>query len=370
MTANPYVVEPTGPSATSGTFLIDDVVSLAGNIRDGNWVEAGLDAAVTAIDAVATYSDPLGSAIAAGIGFILDHLEPLKGWLNDLTGDAAQVAANAGTYANVSAGLGTEATIVARSVTADLSEMSGAAIVAYRAFMGDLVETLRALADGADASSGALETASMLVQVVHDLVRDAIAEIVGSAISYAAELILTLGAATPLVIEQVSTRVASLSARLGSNVTGLVRSVGNLKDLIKRLDELIQSLKRFLDDIRPRRRRDPDEPEKPKQPGDPLAPESRPDTAGEDWEGRVADNGKGEVWQRPGAPNNADSVRIMEPTDRYPNGYVRFYNEHGQPIGLDGKPNVPGGTKADNARHTHIPINPDGTYSTPEGWNP
>jgi RHS repeat-associated protein len=58
--------------------------------------------------------------------------------------------------------------------------------------------------------------------------------------------------------------------------------------------------------------------------------------AGANWISRVADNGKGVVWQEPGAMGNANSLRIMESTSRYPNGYVRFYNESGQPIALDG----------------------------------
>lgn len=66
----------------------------------------------------------------------------------------------------------------------------------------------------------------------------------------------------------------------------------------------------------------------------------------------------------------SDSVRVMEPSDKYPNGYVRYDNDHDQPIGLDGKPTVPGGSKADNRAHTHIPMNPDGTYPVPKGWNP
>jgi hypothetical protein len=40
--------------------------------------------------------------------------------------------------------------------------------------------------------------------------------------------------------------------------------------------------------------------------------------------------------------------------------YVRYYNSHGQPIGLDGKP---GPNSA-----THIPVNADGSYPTPQGW--
>ncbi|MER6162389.1 polymorphic toxin-type HINT domain-containing protein [Streptomyces sp. NPDC001868] len=86
----------------------------------------------------------------------------------------------------------------------------------------------------------------------------------------------------------------------------------------------------------------------------------RPTGVGDDWVARIADTGKGSVWQKPGSTGNADMLRVMNPTARYPDGYVRFTNKHGQPIGLNGKP----GSKAD----THIPMNPDGTYPLPVGW--
>ncbi|BBH66684.1 hypothetical protein ACTI_33690 [Actinoplanes sp. OR16] len=78
------------------------------------------------------------------------------------------------------------------------------------------------------------------------------------------------------------------------------------------------------------------------------------------WSSRPADNGQGAVYQKPGSAGNADMVRVMDPKPGYPDGYVRFYNQHGQPIGLDGKP---GPNSA-----THIPIRPDGTYPVPQGW--
>ncbi len=83
----------------------------------------------------------------------------------------------------------------------------------------------------------------------------------------------------------------------------------------------------------------------------------------------MANNGKGEVWQDPamkdapkGTSPNRNVFRDEDPDPQYPDGCVRFYNDQGQPVGLDGKP----GSEA----HTHIPKNPDGSYPVPEGWNP
>lgn len=103
--------------------------------------------------------------------------------------------------------------------------------------------------------------------------------------------------------------------------------------------------------------------------GDPLPDSSRPDLAGQNWKGRVSDNEKGEVWQDPdfvgvkvNGNEDVNSMRVMDPTERYPNGYLRFYNKQGQPIDIDGRP-----TGKDP---THLPIREDGTFDIPRGWNP
>lgn len=93
----------------------------------------------------------------------------------------------------------------------------------------------------------------------------------------------------------------------------------------------------------------------------PTTSTNRPKGVPDSWTEREADNGKGTVYQDPNTSGNANMLRKMAPTGRYPNGYVRFHNEHGQPIGLDGKP----GPRS----KTHIPIKDDGTYDVPEGWN-
>lgn len=76
-----------------------------------------------------------------------------------------------------------------------------------------------------------------------------------------------------------------------------------------------------------------------------------------------AANDRGWVWQEPDsfdAGGNAWQFRHMEPTDRYPDGYVRMTNGNQQPLGIDGKP----GTSAES----HLPMDSRGTYPLPENW--
>jgi hypothetical protein len=89
-------------------------------------------------------------------------------------------------------------------------------------------------------------------------------------------------------------------------------------------------------------------------------PQAIPSAATKGWPRAITENGRGWVWREPGAEGNANSIRVMDPTDRYPHGYVRFYNTHGQPIDLAGKP----GSRAE----THIPRAVDGSFDLPEGW--
>jgi RHS repeat-associated protein len=76
------------------------------------------------------------------------------------------------------------------------------------------------------------------------------------------------------------------------------------------------------------------------------------------WVSRTANNGKGIVFQDPksiGTGNgNQNMIRIMEPTAQNPNGYVRVYNQYGQPVGYNSLP----GPNAD----THIPEEEPGPF--------
>ncbi|WP_025158601.1 TNT domain-containing protein [Leifsonia aquatica] len=245
MNANPLVAAPVDTATPfSGAGLLDSGTQLASAIESGDWVEGGMAAFSAAADTIATVSDPLGSLIAAGLGWLIDHFEPLKGWFNDLTGDAGEVQAFAQTWTNIQRQLQSSGDELTR-IVGDVDELAGEAMDAYRRFQQDSAQHLHGAATWAGAMATGLSVASTIVQVVHDIVRDVLSQLVGSAISWASEAVLTLGLATPWIVEQVSTRVASWVAKIGSKMTALVRSV---KALSKLLDEL-RGLLREADEL-------------------------------------------------------------------------------------------------------------------------
>ena len=229
-------------SPLSGTLLLEDGAGLVSAINSRSWVDAAVSGAATALDAAAAVANPLATVVAMGVGWVLDHIEPLKSWLNDLTGDAGQVQAFAGTWHNIDAAIGELAGRLERRVTGDLYEIAGAAADAYRALQADLAKMLGAAGTWAGAMGTGLEIAATIVQAVHDIVRDAISQIGGMAVQSAAEVALSGGLATPAVVARVATKTASTAASIGRKVTGVERSLRSLEGLLEKLKRLFHDL--------------------------------------------------------------------------------------------------------------------------------
>jgi hypothetical protein len=90
------------------------------------------------------------------------------------------------------------------------------------------------------------EGAGFLIAAVRVLVRDAIATVVSRLIVYAAEEVASLGLATPLLIEQVTTLVASWAAKIARWLRSLLDSLQRLAGQCHELERLIEALTRLL----------------------------------------------------------------------------------------------------------------------------
>lgn len=240
--SNPFVVgrlETATPF--SGTRLLEDGAQLSTAIRDRDWLSASLAGAAGVADAVSFALNPIAGIVAMGVGWILDHIEPLKSWLNDLTGDAGAVSGGAATWANIATCLTTAATDLTRSLNATLAEVTSQAVDAYKRLMSDVAAHLGMAQQLAAAIGTGLNVAASVVQVVHDLVRDAIADVIGLAVSCIIPL--------PNVIADVVAKVAKWVTRIGTKIRGLVTSFDSLNSLFHRADNLLATLRSVFNKV-------------------------------------------------------------------------------------------------------------------------
>ncbi|HEY7271830.1 MAG TPA: hypothetical protein VH502_03775 [Actinoplanes sp.] len=240
-TVNPLVAASVDKPADAwaGVWIAEDIELVAQGVRNGSWIDGTLGVTGASLDALALISDPVGALLQYGVAWIIEHVKPLSEALDWLAGDPGQIAAHAATWRNVAADLRRDADDLVREVRLGTAEWTGAASDTYRAWMGRRDHNLRALASGADAVAAITEGAGFLIAAVRILVRDAIAAVVSRLIVYAAEELASLGLATPLLIEQVTTLVAAWAAKIARWLRALIASLQRLADRCYELARLL-----------------------------------------------------------------------------------------------------------------------------------
>lgn len=232
----------------TGLGIIEDGESLQTAIASGDWAGELIAQASLAVGGAAAIVDPIGTLASMGLSWTLEHMEPLRGWVNDLTGDAGQVAGFAQTWHNI-ADLVTQRADELDASMGQILDMDGATIEAYRAFQSDVVDHVRAAGTWAGAFASGLEICSAIVQGVHDFVRELLSSVVASVIIWAGELVGTGFLAAPIVVEQIALRVAILAGRAGRLIVRLLRAVDTLMRLLDQLGTVFADLTRVLKSV-------------------------------------------------------------------------------------------------------------------------
>ncbi|WP_051367226.1 WXG100 family type VII secretion target [Hamadaea tsunoensis] len=360
MTINPLVAgRIDGPKdAWAGVWLAEDIELIKQGIDNHSWVDGTLGVVGAGLDALALVSDPVGVLLQYGISWIIEHVKPLTEALDWLAGDPGQIAGHAQTWRNVAKSLHESATHLADGAT-DVTGWQGSAADAYKAWTKQQQDAIEGLAKGAETMASITEGAGYLIAAVRILVRDAIATCVSRLIVYAAEELASFGIGTPLVVEQVTTLIASWAAKIARWLKALIGSLRKLMPIVRRLGEIIEDLKKILNKLRGRK---PEEPPKPKEPPkkiagpkefdphelDGLTPDEVRAKIPDDWNHDPSARGGGEVFRDP--VNKGRQVRIMPgyPPGSRPDpvtwGPYAVVSQNGQPpvkIPLAGNPTLP-----------------------------
>ncbi|AVT32901.1 MULTISPECIES: WXG100 family type VII secretion target [unclassified Plantactinospora] len=228
---NALVATPTSSrTAWTGSSLAEGFQGLHQSVNSGSWVDGLLAGGAFAMEAAATVIDPFSALLANGLGWAMEHFEPLREVLDKLTGIPDLVVAHAETWKNMAGALQTMAEDLYSSLASDLPDWGGSAAEAYQSKMANNVDGIGGLSVLAATMASATQAAGNLVQFTRDIVRDLICDLVARVIVWAAEALLIV--TIPVVAAQIVSAVLKWAGRIASYTSALITSLTNLKTLM------------------------------------------------------------------------------------------------------------------------------------------
>ena len=76
-------------TAAQGAGLLEDIESISSSLKEGSWLGVGLSTVGAVADVASAVTNPIATLVSWGAGFLIEHFEPLKGWMDQLAGNAA-----------------------------------------------------------------------------------------------------------------------------------------------------------------------------------------------------------------------------------------------------------------------------------------
>lgn len=336
----------------TGGGALEDIAGIKSAIDNGSWVQGGLSTVSLVADTASMFIDPLGTALSWGVGIIMDHCDPLRGWLQKLAGNKDEVLAKANTWRNIACQLEENAKRLDTNVASFTQYSRGQAANAFTKKAGGVSTILNGAAMGARGLAEGLNVLASIVDVVYSMVRDAISQIIGTFISAVIQAVLTAGLALAELIPEITAKVGAWATKLGASIKDLVSSAGKLKNLFTHGREAINSLmtkikegfagiKTAARDAKSAKGSTPHEPHTPKTPRERYSSPVEVDPSS--------------------VRTREDLVQDVEP---YPGQLdkIKEYRAEGQISGITGADLVHNPDKV-------CGYEPDGTPRNYEGWN-
>ena len=251
MTTNPLVASAHDSTTwNTGLGLVEDAAQISNGIHDNSWVDAALGGVSGSLDVLGMVIDPLGSLVAWGVSWLMEHVKPLREALDWLAGKPDDIAAHAATWRNVSSSVSSTQQQYSDALRAETTDWTGASGDSYRAHASQQLHVMGGMATASAAISYAVEGAGLVVGLVRGIVRDLIAQFVATLAArlpqWLAEEGLTLGLATPVVVGQVAALVAKWANKIQRFVRALLNSLRRLSGKLDELTGVLDGLKKLL----------------------------------------------------------------------------------------------------------------------------
>ncbi|WP_103334723.1 hypothetical protein [Amycolatopsis sp. CA-126428] len=204
-------------------------------------VELGINLISATLDTVAFVMDPLSKLIAAGLGWLIEHVSFLKWPLDQVAGNPSEVTKVANELHKIGEGLRNTGTQLDDTLKSTITQWQGKGYDSFKKSIDDRKGWIDANAKASDVAGYMVETTGALIAAVRALLRDIITTILGDIISTMlialAMAAFTFGASIAVgvskIVVQVSIQVAAMAAKLAKVVAYAGRTLARLTKLSK-----------------------------------------------------------------------------------------------------------------------------------------
>lgn len=211
---------------------VEDLTSLVKAPSLDNAMQAADSALGAAISVVGSMSSPIQALSSFAARLALEHARPLNIWMNQLTGDSAQVNGIGVSWQSVSQSLASVADELESTGQSTMADMSGASVSAYLMRQGQVVNAIRGVAGSSSTFGNAVVTVANLVKKVHDLICSIISDLVGIAVEAAVTAPATLGASLAKACKDIAAQALEWVSQVRNILTMIETAFIALKAMV------------------------------------------------------------------------------------------------------------------------------------------
>lgn len=209
----------------------EDLRSLAQSPSVGNALQTASSAVDAAVSVAGSMSSPVQAVASTAVRLALEYLSPLKDWMNQLTGDSAQVNGIGVSWKSVSDSLSSVADELESNGQSAMAEMSGESVSAYLMRQGQVINVIRGVAGTSSKFGDAVATVATLVKKVHDLICAVVSKLIGIVADAAAKSWCSAGFS-----------LIDAGAEIAEDAVKWAKDIGNILTMVENAFKAIEAM--------------------------------------------------------------------------------------------------------------------------------
>ncbi|MET9259966.1 hypothetical protein [Amycolatopsis sp. NPDC004079] len=248
------VVPITDSNSTTGAGVADSWHSVVSSIQEiqnlhgGDAAAVGVEIGVSIVGAIADTAafvmDPFGKLIAAGLGWLIEHISFLKEGLDKLAGKPEAINKMAEELHKTAENLRNAAKDLDTTLQKTVANWQGDGAEAFKKNIGDRRGQIDSAGHAVDAAGYVVKTTMALVSVVRSLIRDLITTFLGDVIATMlialAMAAFTFGASIVVGVGNVIRSGISLALTMASKIARVVGLGGRTASRLAQLAEKVK----------------------------------------------------------------------------------------------------------------------------------